>query len=275
MILNGSGSKYCSHDVLHFLVDVGNTRIKAAPVSADGSIGILSAVPVSDSPAEFDDQFEGFVTSLPGAAFALASGQVELLISDPANRLTKAVEAFSQRHSCPVEHMDTAKLPGRILTRNPERLGTDRLAAALGAFRRFGSQAAVIDMGTALCVDLVTADGAYAGGIVCPGIDLSYRALHEQTGLPLPLFSSPSMNAAMPITTEEALSRGGRIAVPSLIDGLIRHVRSFAGNDLPVILTGGGCMPFLDLLPEDLPYDPELNLRGMAEYIRLTTGAFS
>jgi pantothenate kinase type III len=257
---------------LHFLIDAGNTRIKVAALRPDGSLGEVSATPVAEAGTEDDLRLADFLDSL--LCEAPATTRPRLVVSDPAGRVRTAMHTLRRRRSCSVEYMTAAALPGRVRTRNPERLGTDRLAAALGAYRRFGSQAVVVDMGTALCVDLVTADGAYAGGIVYPGVDLSYRALRDRTGLPLPAFSVPGGGrpTGMPDTTEEALRRGGRVVVPSVVGGLISHVREFAGADLPAVLTGGGCVPFLDLFPEGLPYDPHLNLRGIAEYVRLTTG---
>ncbi|MFG2607159.1 type III pantothenate kinase [Streptomyces sp. NPDC048514] len=268
-VLNGATSR--SRDLL-LLIDVGNSRVKAAPMLPDGTVENASAFPLDPSQAEHDSRFDTFVTSLPAVPEAVAAGGLRLVVSDPAGRLVATVRRFAERHSCRAEHMTAARLPGRVLTRNPERLGTDRLAAALGAFRRFRTGALVIDMGTALCVDLVSAEGAYAGGILYPGIDLAYRALHDRTGLPLPAFAAVGSEDTMPTSTEEALRRGGRVAVPALVAALTAHVRGLVGSGVPAVLTGGGCVPFLDLLPADLPYDPLLNLRGMAEYVLLTDG---
>ncbi len=79
----------------------------------------------------------------------------------------------------------------------PDKVGIDRLANALAAdrLRSAGSAAIVVDLGSAITVDVVSADGAFLGGAIMPGIAMSARALHEFTDL-LPL--EPMSELAQP-----------------------------------------------------------------------------
>ena len=86
--------------------------------------------------------------------------------------------------------LTAADLPIAVGLEHPERVGLDRLAAA-AAVNRLRSPdrgAIIVDTGSAVTVDLVSADGIFCGGAILPGIDMSARALHEFTDL-LPLVS--------------------------------------------------------------------------------------
>ena len=95
---------------------------------------------------------------------------------------------------------------------HPERVGLDRLAAA-AAVNRLRSPdrgAIIVDTGSAVTVDLLSADGVFRGGAILPGIDMSARALHEFTDL-LPLVSLNELSVPPPalgVSTVTAI-RGG------------------------------------------------------------------
>ena len=80
-------------------------------------------------------------------------------------------------------------MPIRNVYRTPQTLGRDRLAAAVGATVLFpGRNVLIVDFGTAVTIDLVTADATYRGGCISPGVQLRFGALHDHTAA-LPLVS--------------------------------------------------------------------------------------
>ena len=136
------------------------------------------------------------------------------------------------------------KMPFRIAYRTPDTLGPDRLAAVVEAYaQKPGHDLLVIDMGTAITYDLVTAEGVYLGGNISPGIDMRFKALNHFTGK-LPLVDKVGERHAIGITTEIALREGVLQGVDKEIKGYIREYREKYPR-LLVFLTGGGTF-FLD-----------------------------
>ena len=130
------------------------------------------------------------------------------------------------------------KMPFRIAYKTPNTLGPDRLAAVVGAHaQQLGHNILVIDAGTAITYDLITADGIYHGGQISPGINMRFKALHHFTGK-LPLVSREGERTPIGCTTETAIREGVLQGVDKEIEGYIEEYTSkYPG--LLVFLTGG------------------------------------
>lgn len=125
----------------------------------------------------------------------------------------------------------------------PRTLGRDRLAAAVGAATLCpGRDVLVVDFGTAVTVDLVTADGTFRGGCISPGMRSRFRALHEHTES-LPLCGASDAAALVGRTTREAIEAGVMNSLTFEIEGYIARMREKFG-DLYVIFTGGDAKCF-------------------------------
>ncbi|MFN0196733.1 MAG: type III pantothenate kinase [Planctomycetaceae bacterium] len=152
-----------------------------------------------------------------------------------------------------ITHSDTFPLTIRVDA--PRQVGIDRLlnAVAVNHVRAANRPAIIVDSGTATTVDLVSADGAFCGGAILPGFELSARALHQYTAL-LPLISLNDLvdrtPAGMGRNTRTALHSGlywGQVgAVRELVEHLIAESSpsgdqpSSTAADFQFILTGGG-----------------------------------
>ena len=133
----------------------------------------------------------------------------------------------------------TLKMPFKIAYKTPETLGADRLAAVAEAcLQSPGNDLLVIDMGTAITYDLVTADGTYHGGNISPGIGMRFKALNHFTGK-LPLVNKEGRRTPIGDTTETAIREGVLQGVSYEIEGYIQTYKSKYPN-LLVFLTGGG-----------------------------------
>ncbi len=120
----------------------------------------------------------------------------------------------------------------------PETLGPDRLAAAVGATVLCpGRDVLVVDCGTALTLDLVTADGTFRGGTISPGLRLRFEALHACTAS-LPLCGPTEEEGVLGRTTREAIERGVMNSMAYEIAGCIDRLRG-KNAGLCVIFTGG------------------------------------
>lgn len=154
--------------------------------------------------------------------------------------LSKEVEQAIETLPYPCLRMSAQlKMPFDIAYKTPETLGPDRLAAAAEAYcQRPQCDLLIIDAGTAITYDLVTADGTYRGGNISPGIDMRFKALNLLTGK-LPLIAKEGDRMPMGDTTETAIREGVLQGVDKEIEGYVHEYTAKYPN-LLVFLTGGG-----------------------------------
>lgn len=127
--------------------------------------------------------------------------------------------------------------------RTPETLGRDRLAAAVGATVLYpGRNVLIVDFGTAVTIDLVTADATFRGGCISPGMRTRFRALHDYTAK-LPLCSATESEELQGLSTEEAIRLGVMNSLTFEIEGYMSRMREKI-DDLCVIFTGGDAKYF-------------------------------
>lgn len=143
----------------------------------------------------------------------------------------------------------------------PETLGTDRLAAAAGAWHKFpGSDLLVIDAGSAMTVDQVTG-GVYRGGSISPGLSMRFRALHEFTGR-LPLVTARTGFSFPGTSTEDAITGG---VMMGMVYEINEYIRTFGEKQLkPVtVITGGDGEILSGLVSGEVHYYPDLVTEGL------------
>lgn len=129
-------------------------------------------------------------------------------------------------------------IPLKIKYRTPHTLGSDRLAAAIGAQGEApGRNILVIDAGSAITIDFVDADGHFWGGNISPGVKMRLTALHQQTSR-LPLISKEGETPTLGYDTETAIRSGVIRGICHEIDGYIYEFRE-KYPDVLVFLTGG------------------------------------
>lgn len=155
-----------------------------------------------------------------------------------------------------------------------DALGADRLANAIAASEELEETCLVVDAGTAMTVDAVSADGPeILGGAILPGIALSAAALSRGTAL-LPVFEITDMGPAIGTSTRTAMSSGVLRGLAGAIDRLVADIWKELGADTPVLATGGDASRFAALCTTDMQVRPHLTLVGLAvAYLRHARGA--
>jgi type III pantothenate kinase len=145
---------------------------------------------------------------------------------------------------------------------NPEEVGADRLLNALAAHRHYKGPLVVIDLGTATTFDVVAADGAYVGGVIAPGINLSIEALHRAAAR-LPRIGIGRPQSVIGRSTVPAMQSGIYWGYVGMIEGLVARIQAEFGAKLKVIATGG----LAPLLAEGTTVieriDPDITLDGL------------
>ncbi|MBI2690708.1 MAG: type III pantothenate kinase [Solirubrobacterales bacterium] len=135
-----------------------------------------------------------------------------------------------------------------IRVENPRELGADRLVNAVAAYERLGGPCVVVDFGTAITFDAISAQGEYMGGIIAPGVEISLNALTERAAK-LPQVELTEPERLIGRTTLEAIQSGVIYGFAAQIDGICERLRDELGDELQVIATGGlssHIVPFCD-----------------------------
>jgi len=248
-----------------FAVDVGNNRIKLGWFTPGGDAGLPEPRRTLTLPGGMSDfaPLEEWLgqSGSPQAAWWIAS------VNRPA--ATRLIDWLRERRPAPrVVLLAAGDLPLRVALERPDMVGVDRRldAAAANTLRQPDRPAVVVDVGTAITVDFLSADGVFRGGAILPGIGMSARALYEFTDL-LPLIEPDELLTAPPPVGEatDAAMRSGLFwgAVGSIRE-LVARLGTDAARPAQVFLTGGAGPIVAELLGPDAAHVPHLTLAGIA-----------
>ena len=169
---------------------------------------------------------------------------------------------------------DNAELGIEIRIDQPSEAGADRLVNAVGGFVKYGGPLILVDSGTATTLDVVGADGAFEGGVIAPGINLSMQALHSAAAkLPRVAIARPTRNQVIGKDTVTAMQSGVYWGYIDLIDGLIARIKAEYGKPMTVVATGGVASLFEGATINIDTFDHDLTIRGLLEIWRRNGGA--
>ena len=175
---------------------------------------------------------ETFAGLLGGARAARA------VVASTRGEAPAIVEAVRRHTDYLLEFTPATPVPIGNAYLTPATLGRDRLAAAVGAATLYpGRNALIVDFGTAVTLDFVSADGVFRGGCISPGMAMRFRALHEYTAA-LPLCDATDSAELLGRTTDEAVRLGVMNSLAFEIEGYIARMQGEI-EDLCVIFTGG------------------------------------
>ncbi|WP_332678285.1 type III pantothenate kinase [Brevundimonas sp.] len=152
----------------------------------------------------------------------------------------------------------------------PSEAGADRLVNAIGAHMVYPGDLIIIDSGTATTFDVVAADGAFEGGVIAPGINLSLQALHEAAAM-LPRIAIQKPDKVIGKDTVSNMQSGVFWGYVALIEGLVARIKAEWGKPMTVIGTGGVASLFEGATPSIDRFDPDLTIRGLLEIWRRNT----
>ena len=237
-----------------WLFDLGNSRLKFAPLHADGSVGEMAGIAHDGQafPAGWDTLLPARIEAAHVASVAAPALRVRLLDALAA-RSGRIGLAATQRRWNGLE----------IAYADPARLGVDRFLALLAAHAR-GGACLVVGVGTALTIDLVDAAGRHHGGRIAPSPALMREALHRRARQ-LPAQGGAYREFAG--DTDDALASGCLGAALALVERSRDAARRLLGEPPSLLLHGGGAAELTPHLA-DAVTDPALVLRGLARWAR-------
>ncbi len=146
--------------------------------------------------------------------------------------------------------------------KNKKTIGDDRLINIIFAKYLYLNSIIIIDFGTATTIDILNKKGAYDGGVITPGIDLSLKSLEEGTAK-LPLVKFKKTKKIVGKSTMEAIQSGFFWGYISMIQGLVKKIQREQNCKYNIILTGGNAKYFKNSLENIIKIDEFFNSRGL------------
>ena len=150
--------------------------------------------------------------------------------------IEKGVRRYLDQTARVLDHKSVLGFPIRI--DNPGALGPDRVVNCVAARERLTPPFLIVDFGTATTFDCVDASGAYVGGAIAPGLQISADALFSRTAR-LPRVEIQRPDRAIGTNTTAAMQSGVFWGYVALVDGLARRCKDELGGEVPCIATGG------------------------------------
>lgn len=145
---------------------------------------------------------------------------------------------------------------------NPQDVGADRIANSVAALEKYGAPCVIVDFGTAITFDAVSAKGEYLGGVIAPGIGISAEALFAQASR-LQRVDIREPEQVIGTNTVGSMQSGLFYGAVGLMDGILDRLTRELGSETKVILTGGQASLVAAASKYKPPVDPALTLEGL------------
>ena len=218
-------------------LDVGNTNVTIGAFEGQELTGRWRLRTIREQTA---DEWGILLRNL----FSLSSldlGAVDgVVISSVVPAVDQPLTAMAERyfHREPMFVSYATDLGIKICYDNPREVGADRLVNAVAGFRKYGGPCVVVDLGTTINFDIVSARGEFLGGVICPGIGMSITGLFAKTArLPMVDFREPEKLIGS--NTVGSIQSGLYYGFLGLIDGIVERIAVELGPETKAIATGG------------------------------------
>ena len=225
-------------------IDIGNTRCKIGFFENDSLRRVVKNITVEEVPKYIIGE------KIPHTIISS--------VSKGAGGLAEQIKNYSDvlllSHQTP--------LPVSLNYATPETLGTDRIAASVGAFHlNPDNNSLVIDIGSCITYDVVSKEGTYEGGAISPGVEMRLKAMHSFTAR-LPLIEEPEWMELPGKTTASSMINGVLHGTVAEIEGMIERFSNLY-EGLHVIICGGGSKFFESNIKHPIFACSELVLIGL------------
>jgi type III pantothenate kinase len=246
-------------------IDAGNTNLVFALVE-DGAI--RARWRIATDPRRTADEYAVWLTALLGIEGLERSDIDAVILATVVPRALHNLEVLSTKYFG-VDALIAGRAPIEwnieLDVVEPSSVGADRVVNAVAAHALHAGDLIVVDFGTATTFDAVDFTGAYKGGIIAPGLNLSLDALVGAAAkLPRIAIRAPETRSVIGRTTEAQMLTGIYTGYVALIEGLIARMKAEIGRPTRVIATGGLAALFQEQEHLFDAVEPDLTIRGLA-----------
>lgn len=242
-------------------VDVGNTSSVIGLFDGDTLAAEWRIATRYRTTDELDVTLRGLLASRSIDASLITAG----CLSTTVPPVQQAWEEVLQRVAGvePITVGPGVKTGVAVRVQNPREVGPDRIANAAAAAATVGSPSIVVDFGTATNFDVIAPDGAFIGGSIAPGLEVSMEALFARAARlgKVELVAPPS---AIGTATIDSLQSGAVYGFAGLVDGIVGRLREeLDAPTCPVVATGGLSVLIAEHCATVTTIDPQLTLTGL------------
>lgn len=252
-------------------IDVGNTNVVFAlfaPAADGGAMRLERRWRIATDPRRTGDEYAVWLMQLLSIREIKREDISQIIVATVVPRAMHNIEMLARNyfgiepliagHGKASYHID-------IDVPDPRSLGADRAVNAIAAHAKYPGDLIVIDFGTATTFDVVDFNGAYKGGIIAPGLNLSLDALVGNTAkLPRIAIEKPATTSVIGTNTEHQMLIGVYWGYVAMMEGLIARMRAEIGRPAKVVATGGLAILFNESTDIFDAVDPDLTLDGLA-----------
>ena len=223
-------------------IDVGNTNVTIGVFDGDRLAHSWRLAALRERTA---DELGILITRLFEQAHVPVSSVSGIAVASVVPPLTRPMEEMCERYFKPHALVIDATNAGMPVRYTPVAdVGADRIVNAVAAWEKYGRAGGrpliVVDFGTGTTFDVISAQGEYVGGVICPGINISAEALFTRAAR-LPRVDVRKPPAVVGQNTVDAMQSGLFFGYVEMVDGLVRRIRAeLAGGDAAVVLATGG-----------------------------------
>ena len=246
-------------------VDVGNTNLVFALVDKGE---IKARWRIASDARRTADQYSVWLHQLLELEGYSRSDISGVIIGTVVPRALHNLVVLSEKyfHVKPlVAGQGAASWPMQLDVDEPHNVGADRALNSIAAHAKHSGDLLVIDFGTATTFDVVSASGAYTGGIIAPGINLSLDALVSAAAkLPRIAIEAPESPSVVGRTTESQMLIGIYWGYVAMIEGLTERIKREIGRPLTVVATGGLASLFDKHTDAFDVIEPDLTIQGLS-----------
>ena len=246
-------------------IDVGNTNVVFALFEGRN---LKTRWRIATDPRRTGDEYAVWLVQLMAIQGIAREAVTQIIISTVVPRALHNLNVLSQNYFGLVPLIageGVADWGIHIDVDQPRSLGADRAVNAVAAHAKYPGDLIVVDFGTATTFDVVDFNGAYKGGIIAAGINLSLDALVGNTAkLPRIAIEAPRSTSVIGRNTEDQMLIGVFWGYVAMMEGLIARLRAEIGRPAKVIATGGLAILFDEHTDIFDAVDAELTLDGLA-----------
>ena len=233
-------------------IDIGNSNINLGVVEGKR---LLERFAIPTAQESYSRQLKRIFSRYKADQAIICS-----VVPEATRRLKSALRSFIARDILVAG--EDFPVPLKNCYRKPAQVGQDRLVNAFAGVLTYQAPLIVVDFGTAVTFDVVSAQQEYLGGMIFPGLNISLDALGERAAL-LPRVKLGRPKEFIGRDTQNSILSGLVYGISALVDEMIDKIKQEIGNKSAVIFTGGDAALISGYCRQKHKLDPELTLKGL------------